>query len=73
MNLDGEVIGIGRLGGRRGDGYEGMSHAIPADRARRVAADLARFGLVRRGYLGIQVDPLGPRRPDGGPLPRGSG
>ncbi len=62
VNLDGEVIGIGRPGGRRGDGNEGMSHAIPADRARRVAADLARFGLVRRGYLGMQVDPLGPPR-----------
>ena len=57
VNLDGDLIGIGKLGGRRNDGFEGMSHAIPADRARRVAADLAQFGRVRRGYLGVQVDP----------------
>lgn len=60
VNLAGEVVGIGKLGGRRGDGFEGMSHAIPADRARRIAADLARFGRVRRGHLGLYIDANGP-------------
>ena len=57
VNLDGEVVGICRLGGRRADGLEGMGHAIPADRARRVAEDLGRFGQVRRAYLGVTVEP----------------
>ncbi len=57
VNLDGEVVGIARLVGRRAHGLEGMGHAIPADRARRIAADLAQFGAVRRAYLGITVAP----------------
>ncbi|MHB1556736.1 MAG: S1C family serine protease, partial [Isosphaeraceae bacterium] len=60
VNLAGEVVGIGKLGGRRNDGFEGMSHAIPADRARRIAADLAQFGRVRRGHLGVYIDATGP-------------
>ncbi len=63
VNLAGEVVGIGKLGGRRADGFEGMSHAIPADRARRIAADLARFGRVRRGHLGVYIDASGPLAP----------
>ena len=50
INLNGEVVGICKLGGRRADGFEGMGHAIPADRARRVAADLA---AVRPGPSGL--------------------
>src|SRR5262249_55506816 len=60
INLNGEVLGICKLGGRRVDGFEGMGHAIPADRARRVAEDLGRFGQVRRAYLGVTVEPLAP-------------
>lgn len=60
VNLDGEVVGLCKLGARRSDGFEGMGHAIPADRARRVADDLARFGQVRRAYLGVTVEPLNP-------------
>ena len=63
INLNGEVVGICKLGGRRADGFEGMGHAIPADRARRVADDLGRFGQVRRAYLGITVEPT-PDRAD---------
>lgn len=57
INLDGEVVGICRIG-RRHDGIEGMGHAIPSDRARRVVDDLGRFGQVRRAYLGINVEPV---------------
>ena len=60
VNLSGDVVGISKLAGRRADGFEGMGHAIPAGRARRIAADLAQFGQVQRAYLGIQVDPVGP-------------
>jgi serine protease Do len=58
INLDGEVVGIARLAGRRSDGFDGMGHAVPADRAQRVAGDLARFGQVRRAFLGITVEPV---------------
>ena len=60
VNLNGDVVGICNLAGRRADGFEGMGYAIPAGRARRIAADLAQFGQVQRAYLGVQVDPVGP-------------
>ena len=52
MNLRGEVIGINTAIKTMGGGYEGVGFAVPASRARRVAADLAEFGRVRRAYLG---------------------
>jgi serine protease Do len=58
VNLKGEVLGINSaLASRRG-GLAGMSYAMPANRARRIAADLAEFGHVRRAYLGVQVEPV---------------
>jgi len=63
VNLNGEVVGIGKQAGRRAEGLEGLGHAIPADRARRIAADLAQFGQVRRSYLGITVAPAEPTIP----------
>jgi serine protease Do len=58
VNIDGDVVGIARLATRRRDGFDGMGHAVPADRAQRVAGDLARFGQVRRAFLGITVEPV---------------
>ncbi len=71
INLNGEVVGIGRPVGRRAEGFEGMGHAIPADRARRIASDLAQFGQVRRAYLGITVAPVEPTPPGRGGSPQG--
>ena len=48
VNLKGEVVGINKMGGQRLYGLEGIGLAIPADRARRIAEDLAQFGQVRR-------------------------
>jgi serine protease Do len=69
VNLKGEVIGINQRGVRRQDGLEGMGWAIPADRARRVAEQLVRFGQVRRGYLGVQVEPVDPGSAEDGNPP----
>ncbi len=60
VNLQGEVVGIGQPIRRRPDGSEALGHAVPADRARRVADDLGRYGEVRRGYLGVSVEPAEP-------------
>ncbi len=60
VNLKGEVVGIGQPIRRRPDGSEALGHAVPADRARRVADDLGRYGEVRRGYLGVSVEPAEP-------------
>lgn len=55
VNLRGEIVGINTAIKTVRGVYEGVGFAIPAARARRVAADLAEHGRVRRSYLGIQI------------------
>jgi serine protease Do len=55
VNLRGEVLGINVAIKTSGGGFEGIGFAVPADRARRVAADLAEYGQVRRSYLGVAI------------------
>jgi Do/DeqQ family serine protease len=55
LNVNGELIGINTaIYGRA----QNIGFAIPATRARRVVADLIRFGSVRRGDLGLRVQEL---------------
>ena len=64
MNLLGEVVGINTAQpGRRGE-FLGMGFALPAERARRVAADLIAFGRIRRAFLGVQIEPADRSSPD---------
>ncbi|MDR3632450.1 MAG: trypsin-like peptidase domain-containing protein, partial [Isosphaeraceae bacterium] len=58
INLKGEVIGINTAIKTLAGGYDGVGFAIPSARARRVAADLAAAGKVRRAYLGVQIGPV---------------
>jgi len=58
VNLKGEVVGINTAMKSVRGGYEGIGFAIPASRARRVLADLAESGRVRRSYLGVNIGPL---------------
>jgi len=60
INLRGELIGIntaiiGPTGGNVGIGF-----AVPSNMAREVVAQIARFGEVRRGRLGIDMMDLTP-------------
>lgn len=58
VDLEGRVVGINQV---RFDsrGWPASVRVIPADLARRCASDLAEFGQVRRGYLGLVVEPRG--------------
>jgi serine protease Do len=58
INLKGEVVGINTAIKTLAGGYDGVGFAIPSARARRIAADLAAAGKVRRAYLGVQVGPV---------------
>ena len=60
VNLNGEIVGINTAIKTLGGGHEGIGFALPAARARRVAADLAEFGHVRRAYLGLGIRPADP-------------
>ena len=64
VNLKGEVVGINTAIKTNGGGYEGVGFAVPASRARRVAADLVEFGRVRRAYLGVTIRPVDPATAD---------
>lgn len=74
VNLRGEVIAINTAIASSSGGSEGIGFAIPIDMARRVAEELIRHGRLRRGYLGVTLDPdFSPSRldlpfPDGGAL-----
>jgi S1-C subfamily serine protease len=71
VNLSGEVVGINTAQPGRRVQVEGMGFALPADRARRVAADLIAYGRARRAFLGVQIEPAD-RSPNDRPIPPGS-
>jgi serine protease Do len=51
VNLKGEIVGINEIS-------LGLAGAIPADLAQEVAMALMKEGRVRRGWIGLEVQPL---------------
>jgi serine protease Do len=65
VNALGEVIGVNSSILSSSGGSEGLGFAIPINRARRIAMDLADDGRYRRAWIGAQVEAVrteGPRR-----------
>jgi serine protease Do len=60
VNLDGEVVGINTAIFSRSGGYMGVGFAIPINMAKAIANQLLDKGEVRRGFLGIAIQPLTP-------------
>ena len=58
INLDGEVIGMNTAIATRNGFYQGYGFAIPVNLARKVVDDLALYGRVRRGILGVVIEPV---------------
>jgi S1-C subfamily serine protease len=52
VNARGELVGINTVIFTQSGGYQGIGFAVSSNLARRVAADLQRFGEVRRGSIG---------------------
>jgi serine protease Do len=71
VNLEGEVMGINTAHTGRRAGVAGIGFALPADRARRVALDLIKYGRVRHAFLGVHIESAQPPLP-GRPGPAGS-
>jgi serine protease Do len=73
FNMRGEVVGINSQIYSRTGGYQGLSFAIPIEIAVKVKEQLARYGKVTRGHLGVAIQELnqalaesfGLKRPDG--------
>ncbi|TVQ01660.1 MAG: PDZ domain-containing protein [Planctomycetaceae bacterium] len=57
INLRGEVIAINTAIASSSGGSEGIGFAIPIAMAVRVAEELVKHGQLRRGYLGVTLDP----------------
>jgi len=73
FDIDGRVIGVNTAIYSPSGGSVGIAFAIPADTVKSVAMQLKRDGVVRRGFLGVQMQPVTPElaealglaRPDG--------
>jgi serine protease Do len=58
VNLEGKVIGINSAIKSRSGGFQGVGMAIASNMAKNVMEQLLRDGVVRRGYLGVQIKDL---------------
>ncbi len=58
LNIDAEVIGINSA---IYAGGQGIGFAIPADKVRRIVAELSQFGKLRPAWVGIEVQNLTPK------------
>ena len=57
LNLKGEVIALNTAIASSSGGSEGIGFAIPINMAMQVAEELVKYGQLRRGYLGVTLDP----------------
>lgn len=51
VNMQGEIVGVNEIS-------MGLAGAIPADLAKEVATALIKEGRVRRGWIGLEIQPL---------------
>ncbi len=58
INMDGEAIGINTLIISNTGGYMGLSFSIPIDVAMSVVEQLKSSGTVKRGLLGVVIQPV---------------
>lgn len=58
FTLDGEVVGINTSIISPQGGNVGIGFAIPSNMAQGVVADLSEFGSVKRGWLGVGIQPV---------------
>ncbi len=60
VNTNGELVGINTAIITKSGRYEGYSFAIPVNLAMKVIRDLKNFGVVQRGFLGVEINDLTP-------------
>ena len=56
----GQVVGVNTAIYSPSGGSVGIGFAIPSDTVERVVDALEHGGVVQRGYLGVEVQPVGP-------------
>jgi serine protease Do len=60
VNLEGKVVGINSAIKSRSGGFQGIGLAVASNLAKNVMTQLLKDGVVRRGFLGIQIKDLDP-------------
>lgn len=55
VNTKGELVGINTAIASQTGSYSGYSFAIPVNLVQKVMRDLIDYGIVQRGYLGVQI------------------
>lgn len=60
VNLEGKVVGINAAIKSRSGGFQGVGLAIASNLAKHVSRSLSTDGVVKRGYLGVQIRELDP-------------
>ncbi len=55
INMSGEVIGINTAIATTNARYQGYGFAVPVNILKTVAADLIKYGEVKRGYIGVKI------------------
>jgi serine protease Do len=55
VNTKGELVGINTAIASQTGSYAGYSFAVPVNLVQKVMRDLIDYGIVQRGYLGIQI------------------
>ena len=58
FNLNGEVIGINTAIVSQTGGSIGLGFAIPSNSAKKIVQQLKEFGKTKRGWLGVQIQPV---------------
>jgi len=58
VSLDAKVIGINSAIKTRSGGFQGVGLAVASNLAKTVMASLVKDGVVKRGYLGVQIKDL---------------
>ncbi len=73
FNLKGEVVGVNTAIFSPSGGSVGVGFAIPATTVENVVGSLEHGGVVNRGYLGVQIQPVSQDIADGLGLPTANG
>jgi Do/DeqQ family serine protease len=55
VNTQGELVGINTAIASQTGSYTGYSFAVPVNLVHKVMSDLIDYGIVQRGYLGVQI------------------
>ena len=58
LNIKGELIGINTAIFSQSGGYMGIGFAVPVNMAKRVMEDILTYGKVKRGMLGVTIQPV---------------